>query len=98
MKNENDEKIKHYSNHWIYLYKKELVVKIKPNTKNKERVYYGFLREDEDLTDVRVSVYEELRENPKYPNCYFYRGSTYIDKEDCEIIDQWLVVKKPVVN
>jgi hypothetical protein len=62
----------------------KITVKIKPNIKNKDKWYYGWLNYKNNLTDKIITVTKS--DNPSFDNCYCYDASHYIDIDDCELI------------
>jgi len=65
---------------------KQLTVRVKPNTNNKAKWYYGHIMADHDMTGQTVQVWDDQGEKSLFPDSYRYTGSRYIGKDDCEII------------
>jgi len=64
-------------------------IRIKNNTKNKAKWYYGWINKERNLADKILTVKES--ENPWFDNHFDTylggsTGSSFISKDDCEVL------------
>lgn len=62
-----------------------LLVKLKANTNNKAKIYYGWIDNRDDISGKEIIVCDTTK-NSKWSHAYYWNASIYIDREDCDVL------------